>query len=73
MLRWRKLKINDILNEFLILNEYEIFQEKFIVLLEQFIYQLVLLQKLNHKNFEQSYYAFKLSTIHIFDFIPRWS
>ena len=50
MLRWRKLKINDILNEFLILNEYEIFQEKFIVLLEQFIYQLVLLQKLNHKN-----------------------
>ena len=49
MLRWRKLKINDILNEFLILNEYEIFQEKFIVLLELFIYQLVLLQKLNHK------------------------
>ena len=50
MLRWRKLKINDILNEFLILNEYEIFQEKFIVLLELFIYQLVLLQKLNHEN-----------------------
>ena len=53
MLRWRKLKINDILNEFLILNEYEIFQEKFIVLLELFIYQLVLLQKLNHKCLNQ--------------------
>ena len=52
MLRWRKFKINDILNEFLILNEYEIFQEKFIVLQEQFIYQLVLLQNLNHKMFE---------------------
>ena len=46
MLRWRKLKINDFLNEFLILNEYEIFQENFIVLLEQFIYQLILLQKI---------------------------
>ena len=54
MLRWRKLKINDILNEFLILNEYEIFQEKFIVLLELFIYQLVLLQKLNHKNLNKA-------------------
>ena len=49
MLQWRKLTINDILNEFLILNDYEIFYEKFIVLLEQFIYQLVLLQKINHK------------------------
>ena len=54
MLRWRKLKINDILNEFLILNDYEIFYEKFIVLLEQFIYQLVLLQKLNHKNLNKA-------------------
>ena len=45
MLHWRKLTINDNLNEFLILNDYEIFYEKFIVLLEQFIYQLVLLQK----------------------------
>ena len=60
MLRWRKFKINDILNEFLILNEFEVFQEKFIVLQEQFIYQLVLLQKLNHKMFESRNNKIKL-------------